>query len=69
MTKLVRDVIRMENDLVSELISSRKAQINRLKEWRPEGSIAAAIDLIFYKSNTKGINGKAIKELVLPISS
>jgi hypothetical protein len=50
---------------MKEMVSrSRKALINRLKEWRPEISTDSAIELIYFKINTKGLKGKTIKELI-----
>ena len=43
--------------------------INRLKEWRPDRSTVSAIDLIFYKINTKELKGNTIKELVSSLSN
>ncbi len=66
---MVRDFFKMENDLVSQLVSSRKDLINRLKEWRPEGSTDPAIELIFYKVSSNGLKGKTIKELISSLSN
>jgi hypothetical protein len=49
---------------MNELVTTRKALINRLKQRLPEGSV----ELIFYKTNTKGLNGKAINELLSSLS-
>ncbi len=50
----------MEIDLVKQLTSSRKAIIKRIKEWRPKESTDSAIEMIFFKANTKGLKGNAI---------
>jgi hypothetical protein len=68
MRKLVRNIFRMENNILSKIISSRKSLINSLKEWRPERSSESAIQLIFYKCDTKGLKGKTIKELISSLS-
>ncbi len=49
---------------MNELVASRKTLINRIKEERPERELDPAIELIFYKANTKGVKGKAINELI-----
>jgi hypothetical protein len=43
--------------------------ISKLKEWRPEVSTDSAIEMIYYKINTKGIKGKTIKALISSLSS
>jgi hypothetical protein len=37
--------------------------------WRPERSADSAIELIFYKINTKGLKGKTINELISSLSN
>ena len=49
---------------MNELVASRKALINRIKEWRPERDFDPAIESIFYKANKKGLKGKTINELI-----
>ena len=65
---MLRDVIRMENDLINEIVKSRKALINKLREWRPESDADPVVERIFYKANTKGLKGKGINKLISSLS-
>ena len=64
---MLRDVFRMENDLINELVKSRKALVNRLREW-PESDADPVVERIFYEANTKGLKGKGINELISSLS-
>ncbi len=64
---MVRDVFRMENDLINELVKSRKALVNKVREW-PESDADPVVERIFYKANTKGLKGKGINELISSLS-
>ena len=68
MTKLMRDIFRLENDLMNELVKSRTALINRLREWKPERSADSTVNLIFYKIKTKGLKGNSITSLISSLS-
>ncbi len=65
---MLRDVFRMENDLINELVKSKKTLINKLREWRPESNADPVVERIFYKANAKGLKGKGINELISSLS-
>ena len=64
---MLRDVFRMENDLINEIVKSRKALINKLREW-PGSKADPVVERIFYEANTKGLKGKGINELISSLS-
>ena len=65
---MLRDVFRMENDLINELVKRREALVNKLREWRPESDADPVVERIFYEANTKGLKGKGINELISSLS-
>ena len=64
---MLRDVFRMENDLINELIKSRRTLVDKLRE-RLGSEADPVVESIFYEANTKGLKGKGINELISSLS-
>jgi hypothetical protein len=66
--KTIGDIIRAENDLISQLNASRKVLIDKIKLEKPDKHGNSSIESFFLNADPKGLKGKHIKEYISSLS-